>query len=274
MIDAKTWVYGIIGHPVSHSLSPIIQNLAFCYHKINAVYLAFDVTDLASALAGIRGLGIKGISVTIPHKMAIIPFLDKLDELAENVSAVNTVVNKDGLLIGYNTDCLGAMLALKEKADISRKDYVILGAGGAARAIGFALKKEGANITIINRTYEKGEVLANALGAKCLHWNKIKEVATYGLINTTPIGMWPKVEETPISKQYLRNFKVVMDVVYHPLETRLLHEAEELGLITVDGLSMLIYQGVAQFKLWTGKDAPKEEMFRLAKQTLESTLNR
>lgn len=269
MIDAETEVYGIIGHPVSHSLSPIIQNLAFSHHKINAVYLAFDVTDLASALAGIKGLGIKGISVTIPHKVAIIPFLDKLDELAEKISAVNTVVNKDGLLIGYNTDCLGAMLALKEKANISGKDYVILGAGGAARAVGFGLKKEGATITIMNRTYEKGEALANALGAKCLPWDKIKEVAAYGLINATPIGMWPKVEETPVLKKYLRNFKVVMDVVYHPLETLLLHEAKELGLPTVDGLSMLIHQGVAQFKLWTGKEAPKEEMLRLAKQTLK-----
>lgn len=269
MIDAKTEVYGIIGHPVSHSLSPIIQNLAFSYHKINAVYLAFDVTDLASALAGIRELGIKGVSVTIPHKVAIIPFLDKLDELAEKISAVNTVVNKDDLLIGYNTDCLGAMLALREKTDISGKDYVILGAGGAARAVGFGLKKEGATITIINRTYEKGKALANALGAKCLPWDKIKEVAAHGLINATPIGMWPKVEETPVLKKYLRNFKVVMDVVYHPLETRLLCEAKKMGLPTVDGLSMLIHQGVAQFKLWTGKEAPKEEMLRLAKQTLK-----
>lgn len=269
MIDAKTEVYGIIGHPVSHSLSPIIQNFAFYYHKINAVYLVFDVTDLTSALTGIRALGIKGVSVTIPHKVAIIPFLDRLDELAEEISAVNTVVNKDGLLIGYNTDYLGAMLALKEKADISGRDYVILGAGGAARAIGFGLKREGADITIINRTHKKGEALANALGAKCLPWNKIKEAAAYGLINATPIGMWPKSQETPVPKKYLRNFEVVMDAVYHPLETPLLHEARGLGLITIDGLSMLVYQGVAQFKLWTGREAPKEEMLKIAKQTLK-----
>lgn len=268
MIDAKTEVYGIIGHPVSHSLSPTIQNFAFCYHKINAVYLAFDVIDLESAIRGIRGLGIKGVSVTIPHKVSVIPLLDRLDELAERTGAVNTILNKDGLLIGYNTDCLGAILAIKEKADIEGKDYVILGAGGAARAIGFGLKKEGANIIIINRTYEKGEALARALGGRSYPWGRIREISGYGLINATPIGMWPNVEQIPISKEYLRNFKVVMDAVYNPLETRLLREAKRLGLVTIDGLKMLVYQGVAQFKIWTGRDAPKEEMLKVAREIL------
>ncbi|MCD6319309.1 MAG: shikimate dehydrogenase [Candidatus Desulfofervidaceae bacterium] len=267
-IDAFTQLYGIIGHPVKHSLSPLIQNLAFTHLGINAVYLAFDVTDLPSALAGVRALGIKGLSVTIPHKINIIPFLDNIDEMAQKIGAVNTVVNQDGHLLGFNTDWTGAILALKEKGEIKGKRYVILGAGGAARAVAFGLKQEGAEVTIVNRTYEKGKALAKELNAEASPWDNLPEIKAYGLINTTPIGMWPEIRHTPVDEKVVTNFALVMDTIYRPLETKLLHLAKKAGCICVNGLNMLIYQGAAQFTLWTGKKAPVEKMLKAAEGVL------
>ncbi len=268
-IDTATALYGIIGHPVKHSLSPLIQNLAFKQLGINAVYLAFDITDLSSALAGVRALGIKGLSVTIPHKTDIIPLLDEIEGMAKAIGAVNTVINKEGRLLGTNTDWLGAILAIKEKGEIAGKDYLILGAGGAARAVAFGLKKEGAEIVIANRTYEKGKALAEEIGAKVIPWERIRKVKTYGLVNTTPVGMWPETEKSPLPDEVLGNFSLVMDTVYRPLETKLLRQAQKAGCICVDGLKMLIYQGAAQFRLWTGQEPPVEEMFKAAKAFLE-----
>jgi len=272
-IDALTQLYGIIGHPVRHSLSPLIQNLAFTHLGINAVYLAFDVTDLASAIAGVRALGIKGLSVTIPHKIDIMPFLDTIDEMAQKIGAVNTVVNQEGRLLGFNTDWTGAILALKEKGKIENEKYVILGAGGAARAVAFGLKQEGAEVIIVNRTYEKGKALAKELNAEALAWDQLSEVKAYGLINTTPVGMWPDVDRVPVDENIVVNFTLVMDAVYHPLETKLLRLAKKAGCICVDGLSMLVYQGAAQFTLWTGEKAPAEKMMKAAKDFLQSKSN-
>jgi shikimate dehydrogenase len=271
-IDAATALYGIIGHPVKHSLSPLIQNLAFKQLGINAVYLAFEVTDLTSALAGVRALGIKGLSVTIPHKVDIIPLLDEIDIMSKNIGAVNTVVNKEGRLLGTNTDWLGAILAIKEKGKIAGKDYLILGAGGAARAVAFGLKKEGAEVIIANRTYEKGKALAEEIGAKVIAWEEISEIKAYGLVNTTPVGMWPETEKSPLPEGALSNFSLVMDAVYRPLETKLLRQAKKAGCICVDGLKMLIYQGAEQFRLWTGQEPPVEKMFKAAKAFLEGRL--
>lgn len=267
-IDAFTQLYGIIGHPVRHSLSPLIHNLAFKHLGINAVYLAFDVVDLPAAIAGVRALGIKGLSVTIPHKIDIIPLLDEIDEMAQKIGAVNTVVNKDGRLLGFNTDWLGAVLAIKEKGEIADKKYVILGAGGAARAVAFGLKREGAEVIIVNRTYEKGRTLAQALGAKVVPWEKLSEIKAYGLVNTTPVGMWPEVDNAPVGEEIVEKFTLVMDVIYRPLETKLLKLAKKTGCICVDGLKMLVYQGTAQFTLWTGKTAPEEKMLKAAEKAL------
>ena len=270
MINAETDVYAVIGYPVRHSLSPIIQNIAFNYYNLNAIYVAFEVNDLASAIKGVRALGIKGLSVTIPHKVEIMSFLDKVDETAKEIGAVNTVVNKDGKLFGFNTDWLGVILSLKEKGEISKKRFIVLGAGGAARAVVYGLKKEGAEIIILNRTYERGLALANEFKVKALPLEKASEIKAYGLINTTPVGMWPKIEDTPLKKDILKNFSLVMDIVYHPLKTRLLREAEEMGCQTVIGLKMLVYQGAEQFRLWTGKEAPVKEMFKVAKEILKN----
>ena len=270
MIDAETQLYGIIGNPVRHSLSPIIHNGAFRRMGLNAVYLAFEVKDLKEAINGIRGLGIRGVSVTIPFKTEVIPFLDKVEDVAEKIKAVNTIVNEGGKLIGYNTDWCGVLEALEEKVDLEGKRVVLLGAGGAARAIGFALKRRDCEVIVSNRTMDKGAVLAKEL--MCIHrpLSSIEGLKADVIINATPVGMHPYKEESPLPKKVLREGMAVMDIVYRPVQTKLLREAEEIGCLTINGLEMLSRQGAAQLEIWTGK---KPEMAKI-KEDLCQTLHR
>ena len=260
MIDINTSLYALLGDPVSHSLSPVMHNSAFLHTGYNGVYLAFRVKEIGAAVSGIKALGVKGASVTIPHKVSVMEFLDDLDEKAERIGAVNTIINREGKLIGVNSDCLGAVKALSEKTTIKDKDVVILGAGGAARAIGFGIISEGGKITILNRSRDNGERLAKDLGAGFRPLSEIKKSACQILINATPVGMVPDTEAMPLRKQDLENEMVVMDIVYNPLKTRLLKEAENIGCTVVDGVSMFVYQGASQFELWTGKKAPVDIM--------------
>ena len=258
MMDSQTELYGVIGNPVRHSLSPMIHNGAFRRLGWNAVYLAFEVKNVEEALRGIRGLGVRGVSVTIPFKTEVLPFLDKIEGLAKKVGAVNTIINRRGRLIGYNTDCEGALEALEEKMDLRGKRVVLLGAGGAARAIGFGLKERGVPLIVVNRSKERGwalskELRCNYLPISSLARMKEGELEADILINATSLGMYPRDGETPIPKKFLKKGMVVMDIVYEPLQTRLLREAKEKGCVTVDGLEMLIRQGMAQFEIWTGR---------------------
>ncbi|QTA87738.1 shikimate dehydrogenase [Desulfonema magnum] len=270
MINAYTCLYGILGKPVSHSLSPLMHNIAFSHIGWNGAYLAFEVKDLGAAITGIKALEIKGISVTIPHKIAVMEFLDELDEMAKNIGAVNTVVNHQGMLTGYNSDGLGAMAALSEKTSIREKNVAIIGAGGAARAIGFGICSERGNVTIVNRSADKGERLAEALGADFCSLSDIEKIKCDILINTTPLGMTPNTDSTPIQKRYLEKGMIVMDIVYNPLKTRLLKDAQEAGCVTIDGVAMFVYQGAFQFELWTGKKAPVEIMRKAVLMKLET----
>ncbi len=270
-VDGKTEIYAIIGNPIEHSLSPIIHNVAFKELNLNAVYVAFKVTqeNLVGAVNGLKSLGVKGFNVTIPHKVSIIPLLDEVEPLTLQIGAVNTVKNKDGKLVGYNTDGLGALEALREKGvNPDNKKIVIVGAGGAARAIGFTLAKYAKKLVILNRTEEKAVELSKVIsensnlpveGLKLTHLTleeKLKDADI--VINATSVGMHPKVEETPIPKNFITSKMTVFDVVYNPLKTRLLREAEEMGAKTVDGLGMLIHQAVKAFEIWTGlKPSPK-----------------
>jgi len=258
MMDSQTELYGVIGNPVRHSLSPMIHNGAFRRLGWNAVYLAFEVKNIEEALRGMRGLGVRGVSVTIPFKTEVLPFLDKIEGLAKKVGAVNTIINRRGRLIGYNTDCEGALEALEEKMDLRGKRVVLLGAGGAARAIGFGLKERGVPLIVVNRSKERGwalskELRCNYLPISSLARMKEGELEADILINATSLGMVPRDGETPIPKKFLKKGMVVMDIVYEPLQTRLLREAKEKGCVTVDGLEMLIRQGMAQFEIWTGR---------------------
>jgi shikimate dehydrogenase len=268
MIDARTKIYGLLGRPVGHSLSPAMHNAAFRELEINAVYVAFPVADLGQAVAGLRGLNIAGVSVTIPYKEEIIPLLDELDPQAARMAAVNTVVNREGRLTGHNTDWLGAVAALKDKTAIAGENFLVLGAGGASRAIVFGLLQEGGNVTVTDIDADRVKTLATQFRVEALPPAELERHPGGVLINATPVGMEPCAGALPIEADLLGRFRLVMDIVYRPLETRLLKEARARGLATIDGLQMLIHQGAAQFELWTGQPAPIEVMSRAAYEAL------
>jgi len=267
--DQHTALYAVVGRPVRHSLSPAVHNAAFSAAGINAVYLAFEPPDMGACIQAVQTLGIKGISITMPFKTAVIPYLSHVDPLAERAAAVNTIVNEGGKLIGCNTDGNGALKALEEKTDLAGRRVILVGAGGAARAIGFSLKDKGAVLSVVNRSHEKGEGLARVLGCRFIPLNRMDAITGDILIQTTPVGMGPHIDLCPVSPEILKPGMVVMDLVYRPVETRLLRMARERGCIAVSGLRMLIYQAAEQFRLWTGVDPPVSLMERAGKEALE-----
>ena len=268
VIDQYTELYGVLGNPVRHSLSPLMFNAAFTHENINAVYLAFESVDVEGAIKGMRALGIKGMSVTIPHKSSVIPLLDEIDPLANDIGAVNTVVNKGGRLIGYNTDAAGALMALEDAVEVTGKNCIIVGAGGAARAIGYILKKHDVNIAVANRSEERGRMLANSLGSRYINLEQLENENPDILINTTPVGMTPNAGSCPVPENVLKQGMTVMDIIYNPRRTKLLNIASDRGCRVVDGLGMFIYQGAEQFRLWTGQEAPVKLMKRKVEEAL------
>lgn len=273
MISGSTKVFCVIGDPIKHSLSPIMHNAAFKHLGLDAVYVAFNVKreNLEGAVKGVRSLGIAGVNVTMPHKTAIISHLDEVDQEARFVEAVNTVLNIEGRLVGFNTDGVGALRALKENGlDPKGKKILLLGAGGAGKAIAFQLAREAEELRILNRNGYKAKQLADKL-EKTFHkkilgehlsqttlneWIKDADV----LINATSVGMHPNDEQTPVDREQLRPELTVMDIVYNPVETRLLKEAKSLGAKVVYGVEMLIFQGAASFEIWWKRPAPVDVM--------------
>ena len=282
MIDASTRLICLIGDPVEHSISPLIHNAAFRLMELNYIYLAFRVKKeaLNEAVRGLKSLGVMGFNVTIPHKIAIMEYLDEISEEAIGIGSVNTVVNHKGRLKGYNTDAQGALNALEDSGFEVRGSVVtILGAGGAGRAVAYGMLKRGASaLYIINRTLERGLELANRLRQlfsrriEALPFNleSLREAISHSeiLINCTPVGMYPNIDEIPIPPSLIRKDLIVMDVVYNPLKTRLLREAEKRGAKTVYGIGMLVHQAALAFKLWTGVEPPVDHMLRVAYSAL------
>ena len=258
--NGSTEIYGIMGDPVGHSLSPAMHNAAFKELGLNKVYVPFPVKDVATAMHGFKALGIKGVSVTIPHKQAVIAFIDDIDPVAEKIAAVNTLVINNNRITGHNTDWQGANTALQQLTSLQDKKVLILGAGGSARAIGFGLLHEKATIMLASRTPKKGQALAGNLQCPWLPLAEAESIQADILINATSVGMRPNHHISPISSTALQNFTIVMDIVYAPLKTRLLNDAEKAGCKSIDGLAMLLFQGAAQFKLWTGHSAPVSTM--------------
>ncbi len=259
-ISAHTTLYGIIGSPVKHSLSPKMHNAAFRALGIDAVYLAFETSDTKSALDAMKCLGIKGYSVTIPNKQNIINYLDDIDQTVKQIGACNTVKNLNNKLIGTNTDWLGGILPLEKRTNLKGKKVTVLGAGGSARAICYGLLKKGAIVNICNRTVERANALAkdfNCSAFSLLEANKLKGDI---LINTTSVGMYPLVDNSPVQEDTVKNFNIIMDIVYSPLETKLLQMAKKLKKEIITGVEMLLYQAVAQFEFWTEQKAPVEIM--------------
>ena len=278
-IKGSTNIVGLIGHPVEHSFSPPMHNAAFEKLGMDYAYIAFDVdpNNLGSAIEGAKSLNIKGFNVTIPHKIEVMHFLDEIDEVAGLIGAVNTIDFKN--MKGYNTDGIGAVRAIEEVISIKDKNVVIAGAGGASRAISFYLAKYGADsITILNRNVDRaislaGDVLDSGLIAD-VQADSISEINNYLsdadiLVDTTPMGMHPHVDDEPIARaEDMHEDLVVFDAVYNPNETVLIKEAIKAGAKPVYGIKMLLYQGAESFKIWTGVDAPVDEMEKALRQTL------
>lgn len=281
IISGKTRIYGVIGDPIEHTLSPIIQNAAFKALDLDYVFLAFKVSpnQVDKAIAGMRALEIVGLNVTMPHKEAVIKNLDQIDENAKFLNAVNTIHNKDGQLIGYNTDGVGVIKALKENGSNPKgKKILLLGAGGSARAIAYALAKQTDELIILNRTVSVAKKIVNLLNktlnkkilADSLTTQKIREHIQQSdiLINATSVGMKPNSNQSLIPKQLIKPKMTIMDIVYNPVETKLAREAKSAGAKVVSGTEMLIYQGAASFEIWTGKTAPVEVMRKAALERL------
>lgn len=278
MINASTKLCCLIGHPIAHSVSPQMHNAAFKALKLNYIYLAFDVKegDLGMAVEGLKAIGAAGFNVTIPHKVRVIEFLDDLDESAKMVGAVNTVTIRDGQARGYNTDIHGVEEALRRRRLRIVEPALIIGAGGAARAVAAALLKLGyEKIVIVNRTVEKARELAEWVRSRG------REAEFYGLegtgkvsvecgliVNATSLGMHPRIDEAPLRRWEIPENSIVMDMVYNPLKTRLLREAEAAGAEVISGLEVLVYQGAKAFELWTGHKAPAEKMKEAALKAL------
>ena len=276
-INASTQLCGLLGNPVEHSLSPAIHNAAFQELGLNFVYLAFPVEDLAGAISGIRALGhLRGLSVTIPHKVAILPLLDSVETTAKYIGSVNTIIKDRGILVGSNTDATGAMQALKQSgAALADQSVTILGSGGAARAIAFGLCiQEGiGDLTLLGIDDQERSALAADLRAKTsvpitdhtLNPETLQPALakTSLIIHCTPIGMHPRVGESCVPKHLLHPGLTVMDIVYNPLQTQLLLDAQSMGCKTISGIEMFLHQAVGQFELWTGQTAPVEVMRKI-----------
>ena len=259
----------LLGNPARQSLSPLMHNAALKALALNGHYSAFCATDIAQAVAGLRGMNIRGASVTIPFKRSVMEHLDAIDPDAFALGAVNTIVNDAGYLTGYNTDWLGLVGALKTKTAVSGKTFVVLGAGGTARAAAYGIRKEGGEVIIANRSAGTGVALAEEFGCPFYSLAMLKKVRADGLINTTPVGMSPDVSASPVEPGYLKRFEVVMDVIYNPLKTKLLTDAEAQGCRIISGLDMFVHQGAAQFQLWTKQDAPAALMKKVVRERLE-----
>lgn len=274
-VTARTKILCVIGHPIEHSMSPIMHNAAIQDLGLDYLYIAFDIPPnrLKEAIKGLKTLNIRGINVTLPYKEKVMKFVDKVDQTAQNIGAINTIKNENGLLIGRNTDAEGANKALLDaRCKIIGKNVVLIGAGGAAKAISYSLASDINKITIINRSEDRARKLVNELKNKrdinieSKKYNEIilkEEISNADiLINATPIGMFPMMDISPVSKKILHKDLFVFDLIYNPLETQLIKDSKEIGCQTLSGLDMLVNQGAIAFEWWT-KKKPNLELMKL-----------
>ena len=269
-LNRQTRVYGVVGNPVGHSLSPLMHNTAFTARKINAVYLPFLVKDLRDFLKAAPQFGVKGFSVTLPHKTTILRYLDECDALAAEIGAVNTVVvRRDGSLYGCNTDYVGVLRALERKFRIAGSRVLIYGAGGAARAVAFALERAGADVGICARRDSAARELARAVDGEVVLRRALRTERFDAVINTTPVGMYPHDKISPLEAREL-HCRIAMDLVNRPQHTKFLKIAASKGIETVPGVDMFVPQGVAQWEMWTGRRAPEGQMRRVVLDALRS----
>ena len=260
--------YVLLGNTVGHSLSTLMLNAALRKMGSEENYNALCVQDVGGAMQGIRAMNIRGASVTIPLKVAVMEFLDNIEDDALAIGAVNTIVNDDGRLTGYNTDWLGLILTLQKAITIKNKTFAIIGAGGTARAAAYAIIKEGGNPIIINRTSEKGRILAKEFKCPFYSLAEAGKIKADCLINTTSVGMYPQNDESPVKAAMLAGYQYVMDVIYNPVKTKLLGDAEKQGCHVFSGVDMFVNQGAEQLRLWTGKEPPRALMKKVIVERL------
>lgn len=254
-------------------LGATIFNASFEHLSLNYIYKPFGVSldDLSKGVNAIRAFGIRGCGVSMPHKVEVMQYLDEVDEVAKKIGAINTIVNDNGRLTGYNTDFLGAKQIIAEKYDVSGKKALIIGAGGVSRAIIMALKENGADeIFIANRDESKAQTMSSEFDLTLLPYNEINTFSADLLVNATSVGMSPDTSEMIISDEAVNNFSAIMDVVIYPSVTKLMTQAEKSGKVVIAGFNMALYQAAAQFKMYTGIEAPisimEEHMHKLFSQ--------
>ena len=283
MLTSKTKIICIIGNPIEHSMSVAMHNAAIQKLGIDYIYIAFNVfpKDLPNAINGFRSLNIKGASVTIPHKISVMKYLDKIEPMAKNIGAINTIKNENGILIGRNTDGEGFLKSIKESGyNLKNKKIVLFGAGGAARACAFYLAKEVREITIINRSNNRSNDLISKLEAnyeisiKSINLSKSEDIRkeiedSDMLVNTTPVGMYPNINESLIKQSWLHPNLFVVDIIYSPIQTKLLQEASSIGCKVLSGVDMLVNQGIIAFKWWTGFSPDKKLMKKVVLDELK-----
>ncbi|MCO5555329.1 hypothetical protein L7F22_008875 [Adiantum nelumboides] len=276
-VNESTEVFGLISCPVSHSIGPIIHNAAFTQVNHNGIYVPFLVDDLSEFFKVYNGFNFSGFSIGIPYKADALKFCDEVDVSAQGIGAVNTIVRRkcDGKLIGYNTDCEAAISAIEDglterqntKTNVLQgKLFVLIGSGGAGKAIAFGAKQRGARVVVTDYFHERAEELANAVGGKALRLDMLDDFCPESgmiLANASPVGMHPNVDRSPIKKKALQHYSLVFDAIYNPATTKLLREAAECGAAVVGGLEMFIRQATAQFELFTGNHAPEKQMRQL-----------
>ncbi len=267
-LPGDTAVYALLGNPVGHSLSPIMHNAAYREMMLSAVYVPFCVNNLTDAIRGVRAMGILGLSITIPFKTDILPLLDNITDDVRAIGATNTVMNRDGRLEGRNTDWIGLKTALESRFNLEGKTCAILGAGGAARAAVYTVVQGGARPIIINRTIKTAERLAAEFGGEAFPLTDFDRVKADCLINTTSVGMFPHSAESPVAAKNLGRFQWVMDMIYNPLETKLLSDAQRAGCGIISGLDMFVCQGAEQIRCWTGLEPPLDIMRRVVVEYL------
>jgi 3-dehydroquinate dehydratase / shikimate dehydrogenase len=273
-VDVATRVYGVVGAPIAHSLSPAIMNAAFRRENVNAVYLSLHAKTLKDLLTCVREIPIHGISVTMPYKEAILPHLDNTDAHTTKIGACNTVVRaQDGKLYGFNTDAAGIVRPLERRLNtLEGARILVIGAGGAARAAVFGLKERGSEVYILNRSAAPAKKLAHQARARIVKRPDLKKLAFDVIINATPVGMG-NLRESPLQEQEI-NARYVFDMIYDPPETRFLKLAKERGAQAIPGIEMFVHQAARQFEIWTGKPAPWDEMLRVVLLALQERAHR
>jgi shikimate dehydrogenase len=262
--------FALFGNPVAQSLSPLMHRAAYANMGFAATFTAHQVKDAAEIVTMIHEKGIQGASVTIPFKETVMALLDEADEKAVAIGAVNTIIRHNGRLIGSNTDAPGLVRDLTEWMDLRGKTFVVLGAGGAACAAVYGLREAGGIPLVVNRTPEKARRLADRFGCRWAPLAEIDRLEADCLINTTPLGMVPETERTPVEEKFLVHFPRVLDIIYNPLKTRLLREAERAGCAVRSGVGMFVHQGAEQIHLWTGLEPPRAYMRQTVMERLEN----